>query len=130
MLIALGGLLGLSAIIIGAAFGHRADLPPESAAAVGTALQYHLINAVLITATGFSQAASSRLAESKLLTNAGLSFVVGTLLFSGMIYLNRIAGISAVSFLTPVGGILQMVGWALLILAGIRLKSAAATKPQ
>ena len=57
---------------------------------------------------------------------SGLFFIGGILLFSGSLYLltsmkvmNKV-GVSGIGLITPIGGILFIVGWVLLALAIIR----------
>lgn len=44
----------------------------------------------------------------------GLAWVVGTLLFSGSLFFYTLTGIHGVVVLTPVGGVLLIIGWVLL----------------
>jgi len=42
---------------------------------------------------------------------SGLLFIAGTILFQGNLYLISLTGFRALSFLTPIGGLLLMFGW-------------------
>ena len=48
------------------------------------------------------------------------AFVLGTILFSGNLYLRAFTGSTALSFVTPIGGITLMVGWLLLVWYGLK----------
>lgn len=52
--------------------------------------------------------------DSTGLTWAGWSFVVGTLIFSGSLYTLAMTGIKVMGAITPIGGVLFLIGWALL----------------
>jgi uncharacterized membrane protein YgdD (TMEM256/DUF423 family) len=51
---------------------------------------------------------------------AGWSFLLGTLLFSGSLYALVLTGIAKLGMITPVGGVLFIVGWVALAAAAIR----------
>jgi uncharacterized membrane protein YgdD (TMEM256/DUF423 family) len=65
--------------------------------------------------------------NSSFLTYSGISFIAGTLLFSGSIYLLSIRSLYDImgqQFLgpvTPVGGVLLIIGWIFMGLAAIQL---------
>ncbi len=44
----------------------------------------------------------------------GYVWIIGTLLFSGTLFLHTAAGMHEIVFLTPIGGTLLIVGWLLL----------------
>ena len=50
---------------------------------------------------------------------AGWCFVLGTLLFSGSLYLLALTGVRWWGAVTPVGGVCFLVGWGLLGVAAI-----------
>ena len=45
----------------------------------------------------------------------GLSFLLGIILFSGSLYLLAITGMKPLGMITPIGGVLFIVGWVLLV---------------
>jgi uncharacterized membrane protein YgdD (TMEM256/DUF423 family) len=57
---------------------------------------------------------------SRLLSIGAGFFVTGIVLFSGSLYLLVLTPMSWPGPITPVGGVCLMVGWALLITAGIK----------
>lgn len=59
---------------------------------------------------------------NKVLLLTALCFFVGILLFSGLIYLKVLIGFSALSMLTPVGGIAFSLGWLTLLFVGSEKK--------
>ena len=74
-----------------------------------TAVQYHLLHAVMMFLAARSAAQGVRFASS-----ASVSFLVGVLLFSGSLYLLALTGTRAWGAVTPFGGVAFLVGWALL----------------
>ena len=50
---------------------------------------------------------------------AGWGFLVGTLLFSGALYVMGMTGLRALGMVVPVGGILLLGGWAALFAYGL-----------
>jgi len=73
---------------------------------------YHTF-AVLIVA-----AAIGRVGDAKLLVMAGWFFSAGILLFSGSLYALVFTNVGMLGALTPVGGLLFLIGWGCLILFG------------
>jgi uncharacterized membrane protein YgdD (TMEM256/DUF423 family) len=51
---------------------------------------------------------------------SGWCFVAGTLIFSGSLYLLALTGMRGLGAITPVGGVLFLLGWLLLALAAWR----------
>lgn len=45
---------------------------------------------------------------------AGISFVLGILLFSGSLYILSLTGVKSWGAITPIGGLFFLIGWALL----------------
>jgi len=56
----------------------------------------------------------SRNGSSKLLNMAGWCFLLGTLFFSGSLYLLTMLAIPVFGAITPIGGVLFLVGWGVL----------------
>lgn len=122
--IILSGLLGLTAVALGAfgAHGLRSWLGTEPDGVQrlewwNTAAQYHLTHALAV-------ALAAWLAERDAGTAAvwaGWAFVLGVLLFSGSLYAMTLTGQSKLGMVTPFGGLLFLVGWGAVVFAGARL---------
>lgn len=84
-----------------------------------TAVRYCLFHAlallVVAVACGLPQLARCH----GLLDAAGWSFLLGTLVFSGFLGVLAVTGIRILGAIVPIGGVLMLVGWACLALAGI-----------
>lgn len=119
-----GALFGLIAVILGAfgAHGLENKISEDSLDNWKTAVSYQFYHtfAILYLAT-FSRA------KNGLINFAFLTFTLGILLFSGSLYLlstREITGLKA-SFLgpiTPIGGLMFILGWISLFIATIRHK--------
>ena len=116
-------LSGLS-VALGAfgAHGLKKIVSPETVATYQTGVQYQMYHALALLIRGL-------LAErmhSSFLHYAGFFFLGGIVLFSGSLYL--IVSMQAmnksvpgtIGILTPIGGMLFMVGWILLLIGVIR----------
>jgi uncharacterized membrane protein YgdD (TMEM256/DUF423 family) len=122
--IVLSGLLGFTAVALGAfgAHGLRSRLGslPDGVKRLewwNTAAHYHLTHAL---ALGLAAWLVHRGAGRWGLV-AGWSFVAGVALFSGSLYLMTITGHTKLGAITPLGGLLFLVGWAAIVVAGWRI---------
>lgn len=61
-------------------------------------------------------------AGQPLLTTAGISFIVGILLFSGSLYALSLTGIKVLGAITPLGGVAFLIGWGCLAIAAFSAK--------
>lgn len=109
----LAAILGFLAVILGAFGAHalKSRLSPEALQSFETGVRYQMYHAiVLLIVNGFQKFSAQ---DANIIS---LFFFFGILFFSGSIYLIHLTNISAKSiwFVTPFGGILLIVGWALL----------------
>jgi uncharacterized membrane protein YgdD (TMEM256/DUF423 family) len=79
-----------------------------------TATHYHAFCALAILAVGLL-AANGR--GGTALSVAGWSFLVGSLIFSGSLYVLATTGIKWLGAITPIGGVFMLIGWMALALA-------------
>jgi uncharacterized membrane protein YgdD (TMEM256/DUF423 family) len=81
-----------------------------------TAAQYHMYCALAILAVGLL-AATGR--SGAAIQAAGWSFLLGSLIFSGSLYVLATTGLRWLGAITPIGGVLMLIGWiALAVAAG------------
>ncbi|MBP1839306.1 DUF423 domain-containing protein [Formosa algae] len=120
-----GGILGFLSVVIGAfaAHGLKALISAESIQTFETGVRYQMYHALLLLFIG----GTSYLPEKK---KAVIFYLVliGVILFSGSIYglaTNNLTGFDfkTIGFVTPIGGLLMIVGWLIMILSFFRLKS-------
>ncbi len=109
----LAALYGLLAVILAALGAHLLQAHDETARQLwGTALQMHMFHAAALLGV----AALAQVRDSILVVVSGLIIALGVLLFCGSLYL-RSAGVDLLPGpLTPLGGGIIMLGWALLIM--------------
>ena len=114
----IGSVLGFFGVVFGAFGAHalRSRLSVEMLAVFETAVRYQMYHtfAVLIVA-----AAIGRIGDASLLVMAGWFFFAGILLFSGSLYALALTNVGMLGALTPVGGLLFLIGWACLALFAI-----------
>jgi uncharacterized membrane protein YgdD (TMEM256/DUF423 family) len=83
-----------------------------------TAAHYHMYSALAVLAVGLLSANGYKGAALEV---AGWSLLAGSLVFSGSLYVLAATGIKRLGMITPLGGVLLLVGWlALALAAGTR----------
>ncbi|HEV8210140.1 MAG TPA: DUF423 domain-containing protein [Vicinamibacterales bacterium] len=113
----LGAVAAFLAVALGAfgAHGLRARLSPDMMAVFQTGVQYHMYHALaLILVSGIMGRMSGWLIQT-----AGWCFAAGIVFFSGSLYLLAVTGVTTLGAITPIGGLLFLIGWALLAFAAI-----------
>lgn len=120
----LGASLAGLGVILGAfgAHGLKALVGPETVNTYQTGVQYQMYHAFALMLVGILY---ERM-PNNLLNWAGILFLAGIVLFSGSLYLlaslkamNKV-GVSGIGIITPIGGVLFVVAWILLVIAIIR----------
>lgn len=116
---------GFLAVCFGAfgAHGLEGVLSESSLETWNTGVQYHMFHVLALLAAGNL---CQKFPASKSYNRAGYVFQAGIVLFSGSLYLLALTGLTFFAYLTPLGGVAFLVGWALLVYGLIRnrLKSA------
>jgi uncharacterized membrane protein YgdD (TMEM256/DUF423 family) len=107
--LALAALNGLMAVAAGA-FGAHAASDPQVKEWLRTGALYQLTHAVAALACyGLLRAAVGPASW------AAWFFVIGALIFGGSLYLMAVTGARGLGAVTPIGGVLLLCGWAVLI---------------
>jgi len=109
MWLLLAGVNGLMAVAAGA-FGAHGVTDPQVKEWLRTGAQYQLVHA----AAALACLALQRIAPVPAAA-AGWLFGFGGLLFGGSLYLMAISGVRALGAVTPIGGLLLLLGWAAVI---------------
>ncbi len=107
-------LLGITAIVLGAFATHslKESLTSDAMNSIETAIRYQMYHVIVLlfvnTYKEFSEAFKNRVS---------MLFFIGILFFSGSIYTIYLLGVPAKSiwFVTPLGGLLFILGWGLLL---------------
>ncbi|MSR23052.1 MAG: DUF423 domain-containing protein [Gemmatimonadetes bacterium] len=116
----IGSSFGFLAVLLGAFGAHalRERLAPADLEIFETAARYQMYHALAIL---FVAAVVGR-QPGALGSWAGWAFVLGTLVFSGSLYLLVGTGIRGLGAITPIGGLSLLAGWALLIAHLVRMR--------
>lgn len=114
-----GALAGMTGVLLGAFGAHalRGKLAPEMLTVYQTAVQYQFWHALALLGIGLL---SFHLPASAPLRWSGFLMVLGILLFSGSLYALSLTGARALGVITPIGGVMWIIGWALLAWALLR----------
>jgi uncharacterized membrane protein YgdD (TMEM256/DUF423 family) len=109
----IGAVFGFLGVTLGAfaAHGLRNRLSPDMLGVFETGVRYQMYHvfALLIVSAAIGQIGNARL-----LVLAGWFFFAGILLFSGSLYALALTGTGILGAITPVGGLLFLIGWGCL----------------
>lgn len=114
----------LLAVVLGAMGAHLLEnhLSPESLDSFETAVRYQMYHAIVLLILGLTNKINNKLVYGLL--------IAGICLFSGSIYLlstRSLLGLGDISFLgpvTPIGGLLLISAWIILLLKVAQQKAA------
>jgi uncharacterized membrane protein YgdD (TMEM256/DUF423 family) len=116
----IGAIFGFLGVAFGAFGAHalKRRLSPEMLAAFETGVRYQMYHTLALLLVA---AAMGRIGPVPFLSFSGWFFVAGIILFSGSLYLLALTGARFFGAITPIGGVLFLIGWAILaVFAGIR----------
>jgi len=115
LFVLMGALLGLTAVVAGTFAAHVVPdyLDERAMQTFETAVRYHTYNALATIAAAW---AWSRW-PGRVPMLAGWMFVIGTVLFSGCLYVLVSTDAKWLGMVAPVGGSAMIVGWLLLALS-------------
>ncbi len=109
----IAAILGMIAVVLGAFGAHalKAKLSPEALESFETAVRYQFFHVLLLLFVN-TFAAFTPQEKNKI----SYCLLAGILLFSGSIYLIHLAKVpaKAIWFVTPLGGVMLIIGWSLL----------------
>ena len=119
-----GAIAGLLAVLLGAfgAHGLKNAVDAQQVASFTTGVRYQMYHAIMCLVIGNMTFLSNMLKK-----RIFYFFLSGMLFFSGSIYLlvlDEVLGIdaSSIGFITPVGGLLLILGWVLLVFSFVKNK--------
>jgi len=121
MVLMFGAALGLTSVFFGALVTHGLDenIANYQINDLETAIRYNQVNAVLISALGLIMLNGGKLARIAMIRLSATFLIVGTILFCFGIYLSVLLESPSLSKITPVGGLVMIVAWILLLVGGI-----------
>jgi len=105
-----------------AAHGLKDRLTPEMLAVFETGARYQLFHALGLMAAAW---AAQRYGTDTAVWGGWL-LLLGTVLFSGSLYVLAVTGIRWLGIVTPFGGVAFIVGWVMLALSALRGSPGAA----
>lgn len=118
-------ILGMTGIILGAFAAHALKelIPAESIQTFETGVKYQMYHALFLLFIG-----TSNLVQLKFKKTIFYLTLVGIIFFSGSIYVlatNSISGFDfkTIGFITPIGGLLLIISWTLLLINFLKLKT-------
>lgn len=116
-----GAIHGFLAVALGAfaAHGLKDVLDDYGTGIWNTAVQYQMFHATALILVGILMARSI-LGEVKQLKIAMICFNLGILIFSGSLMILALTGIKVLGAITPIGGVLFLVGWVMVMIAAVK----------
>ena len=124
--IIVAGMLGFVGVAMGAFGAHalKARLLESNLTDVyRTASLYCLVHALALLAVGALQLVSTQEKATRRLRWASLFFLLGTLIFSGSLWVLAIFEMRWLGMLTPLGGLTLLAGWVSVLLSGLAIQS-------
>lgn len=112
---------GIIAVSLGAFGAHALKTKLEAdgtLATFQTAVQYQFYHTLALLAIGILMTRY----PNQWLTYSGYSMMIGTIIFSGSLYVLCFTGQKWLGAITPVGGLGFMVGWAFLFLSVLKIQ--------
>jgi uncharacterized membrane protein YgdD (TMEM256/DUF423 family) len=125
VLASVGAVYGLAAVALGAFGAHalKGQVEPERIEVWNTAAHYlgwQGTALLALAATGWCAPLPSK--AHRLLGIAGWALILGTLVFSGSLFLLVLSGIGVFGAITPIGGVLMILGWALAFASLVQIR--------
>ncbi|MBV4549722.1 DUF423 domain-containing protein [Pseudomonas sp. SWRI102] len=114
----LAAFFGFTGVALGAFAAHGLkNLSADYLAIFHTGVTYQLVHTLALLCV----ALLATHIPGRIVMWAGISFVIGIILFSGSLYLLTMTGIGKLGIITPFGGLAFLIGWLCLGLAAWRL---------
>ena len=112
--LAIGAISGCLVVILGAFGAHGLkDIFDEYGKSIyEKAVLYHMFHTMAILMVGLID----KIQPEMQLSLAGWAFILGIILFSGSLYILSVTGIKLLGIITPIGGVLFIIGWIILFL--------------
>lgn len=118
---ALGALWGGLAVIFGAFGAHllKTRLTPDLLQTFELAARYQMYHALALLCVG---QVATRVQTPSLIVS-GTALGVGSVIFSGSLYILVFSGQKWLGMVTPIGGVLMIVGWFSLAFAALSMRT-------
>ena len=114
--IVIAAVLGLTGVASGAFGAHalKARISPEKLASFEVGVRYQMYHALALLAVAWVISIRPSWAAKA----AGVCMTIGVVMFSGSIYGLSLTELRWLGPVTPIGGMLMMIGWVMLAMAG------------
>ena len=116
-----GSLTGFLSVAAGAFGAHalKNKLTPEMLAIFETAARYQMFHALALLAAAWAATQF----HPGFARSAGWFFFLGTVVFSGSLYILVFTGVKAWGAVTPLGGLMLLAGWLMLAFSAIQSRA-------
>ena len=116
-----GAVHGFLAVSLGAFGAHALEnvLDDYGQGIWDTAVQYQMFHAAALILIGILMSAKL-FGEMKQLKTAMICMNAGIFFFSGSLFVLALSGIKVLGAITPIGGVLFLIGWTMLIMATLK----------
>ncbi|CAH0525048.1 DUF423 domain-containing protein [Vibrio hippocampi] len=123
VLIVIAALSGLFSVALGAfaAHGLKSSLSPYLLSVFETGVHYQFIHTLAVIFCVVLALQSNSHNHQKAFHRAAICFIIGILFFSGSLYALALTGVKWFGPITPLGGVMFMIGWGCLAYAGYRM---------
>lgn len=118
--LSIGSALAGLGVILGAFAAHKLkEIVPDYVGTFQTGVQYQMYHAFALLNIGILFEKYG----SKTFEWAGISFLIGIILFSGSLYLltalkaTDTVGLKGIGIITPIGGMFFIIGWVLFVIS-------------
>ena len=110
----IGAISGFLVVILGAfgAHGLKDILDEYGKSIYEKAVLYHMVHTMAILVLGLID----KIQPEMQLSLAGWAFIFGIILFSGSLYVLAVTGFKWMGMITPIGGVMFIIGWVMLFL--------------
>lgn len=118
ILLVIGAILAFVGVVLGAFGAHalKDKFPePRYEQIWNTAVQYQMYHALGLLLLGILSM-DALLGSSNLLSWAGYLMFTGVVFFSGSLYVLSVTGVKKLGAITPIGGLLFLAAWVLVII--------------
>ena len=120
-----GAIHGFLAVALGAFGAHALEnmLDEYSSGIWDTAVQYQMFHAGALILVGILMSPAI-FGEVKQLKIAQNCLNAGTIIFAGSLFVLALTGVKWLGAITPIGGVLFLTGWVLIIVTALKSKKA------
>jgi uncharacterized membrane protein YgdD (TMEM256/DUF423 family) len=119
LFIILGAINAFLAVALGAfgAHGLEGKVSAHYLEVWETGVQYQMFHAAGLIAIGILM----QLTNAPMLSVAGWLMFAGIIFFSGSLYVLAVSGVSILGAITPIGGVLFLAAWVLIIIGVVKI---------